>query len=93
MEPVYSDWIDVRDENNKTISVQCPSCQRSSAILKKRYVTDRNEERFTQYRVACSICENTGKTYQNMNVALQSWIGKEHEKKSPHQYIHYGKEY
>ena len=78
MEPVYSDWRYVINGNNLKELFFCPECQRPVAALMRRYVTDRNGERYEQYRIECQICQAKGKTYQNRNVAIQSWGGGEH---------------
>ena len=79
----YSDWKYVIDGHNRKFLYYCPSCERNTAALMKRYVTDRNDERSEQFRVQCQVCEETGKTYQNKFVAVQSWSGQEHRPKPP----------
>ena len=79
MEPSYSEWKNVIIAGNKIEKIYCPHCQNSVANMMTRYVTDRNGERFQQYRGYCPVCRKNGKTYQNKNVAKNSWTSAEHE--------------
>lgn len=78
---VYSDWRYVINGKNQKELYGCSICQSSVAALQRRYVTDSNEERYEQFRVHCPVCETNGKVYRNKNVAVQSWIGREHIKR------------
>ena len=83
MDLVYSDWKYVITSNNLKELFFCPKCDRSTASLMHRYVTDRNGERSEQFRIECPICQGKGKTYQNKTVAIKSWCSGEHIKKPP----------
>lgn len=82
-EPVYSEWRSVIKPGNQKELYGCCTCQSSIAALERRYVTDRNGERYEQFRVHCPLCDTCGKVYRNRNVAIQSWIGKEHILQKP----------
>jgi len=77
VETTYSDWKNVINADNRKEMIYCPKCQRPVAYLTHRHATDRNGERFEQFRVVCGGCGDTGKTYQNQIVAILSWNGQE----------------
>ena len=83
MEPLYSNWKYVIKADNRKDLLYCPTCQRPIASLMHRYVTGRDGERYEQFRVECPICQKHGVTYQNRNVAVQSWSTRENEPKPP----------
>lgn len=79
-EPGYSDWRYVINGKNQKELYYCPICERPVAALQRRLVTDRNGEKYDQFRVTCQACDTNGKIYQNRNVAIQSWSSEEHSR-------------
>jgi len=79
MEPVYSEWRPVIDGHNRRQMIYCPYCERGSATMMKRYMTNRDGETEQQFRVECPVCNNTGKVYLHMSVAELSWGSREND--------------
>ena len=79
-EPVYSEWRPLEKPGRRRELQYCPYCERPVALVLFRYYTDRNGETERQYRVECPICSNHGKTYLHENIAIMSWLSREHDR-------------
>ena len=73
MEPVYSEWKPVIDAHNRQKRIYCRYCSKDFAKLMKRYHTNRDGERETQYRVECPMCKSEGKVFLHESIAELSW--------------------
>lgn len=80
MEPVYSEWKTLIDAYNQRRMIYCPYCERPTAHMMQRYVTNRDGETERQYRVECPVCNSVGKVYMHTSIAELSWNAREQDK-------------
>ena len=72
-QPVYSEWKETHE------IYYCPYCERNTANMMARFVTNRDGEKERQFRVECPVCDHAGKTYLHKSIAAQSWEVREND--------------
>lgn len=85
MEPSYSEWKPLMTTQMHYVVEHCPYCEKTTAKMMCRFVTDREGQTERQYRVECPICQHHGNTYFHESTARLSWHGREND--PPEDYI------